>query len=103
MVGVAGLLTYPNGRVSGLSGGRGRLQGGPPAQPDPLLDIEGQRGPERLGSRFQKTPHMELPQADLGLDPGVGEFRQGAASAVDTSRLLGPHLLPEGGDARIID
>jgi len=72
---------------------------GSPDEADPLLDVISNARPEGLHPRLEQPSQMELPQAELVLDPCIGEFGTCTSLLVDRLRLIGPRFLMEAATA----
>ena len=83
-----------------LSGGHRRDVRRPGAEPEPLLDVIGERRPHGFQAHFLAAPHANLADAELGLDPQVREIRR---PAIASDKLRARRPFPsarEGRDGR---
>src|SRR5271157_2932325 len=71
--------------------GGGRDQARFPAQAEPLLNIVGEASPQDFAAGFLQSPHAELPQSELGLQPQVAELGHRTAPTIGGARLLRLH------------
>src|ERR1700730_2803977 len=62
------------------------------------LDVVGQCRPQHFGFDFDQSAHVELPQPQFALDPGVTELHHRTTFAVERFGLGGAHLLAKGFD-----
>ena len=68
-----------------FASGFGQRQLSPPAQPNPLLDVVGQRRPQNLQPHFHQSAQPKLFQPQFVFDPRIGKFRHRSALSIDRS------------------
>ena len=71
----------------------GQRQLGPPAQPDPLLNIVGQSCPQNFQPHFNDSAQPKLFQPHLVFEPRVGKFCDRPALSVNCFGRFGFHFL----------
>src|SRR3954462_6068228 len=79
---------------------RSEFKFGQPANPDPLLDVVGQRGPERLALHLEQAARAKAAQSQLFFDPGVGKLSHLRSQLVNLPRPRRFHLLSKSLDIR---
>ena len=73
---------------------------GTPDQPDPLLNVVSQTGPQGFQAHLRQPSQAELAQPDFGFNPGVGEFGHPGPLFINGLGRFGSHLGLEGGHHR---
>jgi hypothetical protein len=74
----------------------------PPPEADPLFDVVSQTCPEGFHPDFDQPPQVELSQANLIFDLGIGELRHRPLLPVDLPSFLGFHLGGIGRNLHVI-
>src|SRR5579863_1923787 len=65
-----------------------------------MLQVVGEASPKQFALSFSQAAHVELPEPQFALDPGVAKFDDPSSATILRSSFFAGHLLPERHDLR---